>query len=859
MEARNSLDHSKDELINLYELSLYPASAGVIGAINSGFYCGVIGFTLGFIDAISINYKIYNKPYLTSGIFGIAMFSPFKYEIIGDTANVYNDIEMNLVNLAIDTIGFSVGAIYPSKIFVNNINILKPLMEGVFVGYSYEKIYNKPKYGAITGFALAGIEALCRYGKQDNEYILIPYLKNVVIIHTVFPFISNTMLTIGSYSLAKIDNIFVHKFATLASEFIANNINYEIFSHNLALVMCKYSDQDKSKENKYQLIELNEELCQLYEDVIPASRINDLFYKQMVALVATKLIILKIGITLEFHKSKVYVAILKIWNVNGIEEFVYRIKAMGMFFVPYLSGYISDGFINWYFKVKIRYHLEQYFDKGTSGSDSALYLAKNNYGNAVIQKDKNIEVVVENGVALLADGMSTVISGVYAINYLYNNNIDVLRYARIYNHVISPLTLAISSSENNNAPEIIELSDEISQLARHAIDNAISNAESGKSEATRKHIEIKRAELNNYKELKDRWSILNNIWITFKVTWDFMMSYWVVGFEIKNNPVLENKVWSLITLMSKVSKMVGWEASNSGKLKEFTRALLKLKDLKSQIITSQKENDNIQGLNYSYKVSDKVGFCLNNFIVGVNEDSRISVKNLCVFDKIISISGESGCGKSTFLKLFNPIKHTGVWGKGEITYYTKTGNAVKIFMMSQNENFLPGASLLELITSKPGIEAKANEKIIKDLLSEIKIDNVCDKDGAKNLSSRLNENAKWEVVLSGGQKQKILFISIVFKILNNDMGKPDFIIFDEVFKAMDTLSIKNTQSMIIKYMGDVNILIVDHHAKNSNDFYLNHILFQDNTMILANDYEVCEDKAGYGESEVEYLGNCLLE
>jgi hypothetical protein len=65
--------------------------------------------------------------------------------------------------------------------------------------------------------------------------------------------------------------------------------------------------------------------------------------------------------------------------------------------------------------------------------------------------------------------------------------------------------------------------------------------------------------------------------------------------------------------------------------------------------------------------------------------------------------------------------------------------------------------------------------------------------------------------------------------------------------------------MIARHIGDINILVVDHHAKNSNDFYQNHLIFINNTIIQGSTYNACENIDVYQDNQVEMAGNCCFD
>jgi ABC-type uncharacterized transport system fused permease/ATPase subunit len=214
--------------------------------------------------------------------------------------------------------------------------------------------------------------------------------------------------------------------------------------------------------------------------------------------------------------------------------------------------------------------------------------------------------------------------------------------------------------------------------------------------------------------------------------------------------------------------------------------------------------------NYHYETKDQPGICFNDFKVGKGEESRLFIKDLCVFHQRIAVTSASGGGKSTLFKAIKQITHNEVWSEGGITYFSKNSHAPYIAMTSQNEYIPPAETLLELITFKKGASAQAYRAKVIELLRKIKIDKV--KENEVSLIENLDEQKNWSTELSGGQKQKIDAIRLMLQ-----PTKPDIILFDEVFAGLDHESIDILQQMLDEELPDTQIFIIDHEAKNHNE------------------------------------------
>nr|WP_181704441.1 ATP-binding cassette domain-containing protein [Chthonobacter albigriseus] len=130
----------------------------------------------------------------------------------------------------------------------------------------------------------------------------------------------------------------------------------------------------------------------------------------------------------------------------------------------------------------------------------------------------------------------------------------------------------------------------------------------------------------------------------------------------------------------------------------------------------------------------------------------------------VFVSGPSGCGKSSLVKAMN-----GLWpyGRGEVV--TRPG--AKHFYACQDFR-LPQTSLRQLLTM-PDIEAEHDDLAIAAVMGLVGLGEF-----ATLLSAEFHRGRRWDEVLSGGQKQKLILARILIQ-------KPDVIFLDEATSALD--------------------------------------------------------------------------
>ncbi|WP_409558663.1 ABC transporter ATP-binding protein/permease [Brucella pseudogrignonensis] len=178
----------------------------------------------------------------------------------------------------------------------------------------------------------------------------------------------------------------------------------------------------------------------------------------------------------------------------------------------------------------------------------------------------------------------------------------------------------------------------------------------------------------------------------------------------------------------------------------------------------------VNGFNFSTQ-HQRFGLSVHNLALMQGPDTEVpflrsGVINIRAGDWVY-MRGESGSGKTSFIKALN-----GLWayGTGNIIFPQKT----KSIYTPQEAKF-PNVSLKQLV-SLPEDEDNFNDLAVAAVLHEA---------GLGEFILRMNDadadGSAWDMVLSGGQKQKIMLARLL-------LHKPSVIFLDEATGALDPTS-----------------------------------------------------------------------
>jgi putative ATP-binding cassette transporter len=151
------------------------------------------------------------------------------------------------------------------------------------------------------------------------------------------------------------------------------------------------------------------------------------------------------------------------------------------------------------------------------------------------------------------------------------------------------------------------------------------------------------------------------------------------------------------------------------------------------------------------------------------------------------VVGESGTGKSTLVRA---IAGVWPWGTGEVRI-----NVDGLSLLPQRP-YVPLGSLRRAVTYPLSPDA------VDDALVRRSVEDV----GLGHLLDKLDEDERWDHVLSGGEKQRLGFARILIQ-------KPKVIVMDEATAALDPLSQERLMLLVLERLPAATLVSVAHRVE----------------------------------------------
>lgn len=154
----------------------------------------------------------------------------------------------------------------------------------------------------------------------------------------------------------------------------------------------------------------------------------------------------------------------------------------------------------------------------------------------------------------------------------------------------------------------------------------------------------------------------------------------------------------------------------------------------------------------------------------------------------VLVAGESGTGKSTLVRAISGLWP---WGGGEVAI----GRNKRLFLMPQ-QPYLP-LGTLRRAAAYPQAPDQVDDALLRTTLEEVGLGHCVD---------RLDEDTRWDSILSGGEKQRLAFARLF-------IHRPDIIVMDEATSALDPASQEQLMRLLLERLPDATVVSVGHRPE----------------------------------------------
>jgi putative ATP-binding cassette transporter len=154
----------------------------------------------------------------------------------------------------------------------------------------------------------------------------------------------------------------------------------------------------------------------------------------------------------------------------------------------------------------------------------------------------------------------------------------------------------------------------------------------------------------------------------------------------------------------------------------------------------------------------------------------------------VLVAGESGTGKSTLVRAISGLWP---WGSGEILLR----KGARVLLMPQ-QPYVP-LGTLRRAAAYPVAADQVDDELVRTTLDEV---------GLGHFLPRLDEEDRWEGILSGGEKQRLAFARLL-------IGRPDIVVMDEATSALDPRSQEQLMQLVLERLPDATIVSVGHRPE----------------------------------------------
>ena len=233
-----------------------------------------------------------------------------------------------------------------------------------------------------------------------------------------------------------------------------------------------------------------------------------------------------------------------------------------------------------------------------------------------------------------------------------------------------------------------------------------------------------------------------------------------------------------------------WLVDNYPRLADWTASARRLGSLLVSLDRLEKADREESTGRITHGETDGMALRLRNLSVTLDDGSAVVNEadvDVAPGEKVLVV-GESGTGKSTLVRAISGLWP---WGEGEILIRS----GARVFLMPQ-QPYVPLGTLRRAATY-PQSPDEVDDSVIRQTLADV---------GLGEFVDRLDEEARWEDILSGGEKQRLGFGRLL-------MQRPDIVVMDEATAALDPSSQEQLMRLLLDRLPEATVVSVGHRPE----------------------------------------------
>ncbi|MFB2607646.1 ATP-binding cassette domain-containing protein, partial [Rhizobium phaseoli] len=206
-----------------------------------------------------------------------------------------------------------------------------------------------------------------------------------------------------------------------------------------------------------------------------------------------------------------------------------------------------------------------------------------------------------------------------------------------------------------------------------------------------------------------------------------------------------------------VQTAFGWLVDNYPRLADWNACARRIASLMTSLdgLERAEQSDALRRIKHGETQGNAI-LNLNDLSVSLDDGTAV-VKETQVEiapGERVLVAGESGSGKSTLVRA---IAGLWPWGHGSVDFHADR----RLFMLPQRP-YIPSGTLRRAVAYPRAADSWTAEEV-KSALAKV---------GLEYLNEKIEEDAPWDQILSGGEKQRLAFARLL-------LHHPDIIVLDE--------------------------------------------------------------------------------